>query len=139
MFCWPRSYRLRLVGKRITPNRNAFGTIGICESARADYPFKGGMSLGDGGPADGLAVPCPRSLVRFGKPHNGPEATLVRFQWRLSVRFQLSPADSDAFRADPAPPSMRRRTPYPAGWKPALSQNGRDNGLAVSKSTEIVW
>ena len=32
-------------------------------------------------------------------------------------------------------PSMRRRTPYPAGRKPACSQNGRDNGLAVSKST----
>ena len=34
------------------------------------------------------------------------------------------------------PPSMRRRTLYPAGWKPELSQKGRDNGLAVSKSTE---
>ncbi len=36
-------------------------------------------------------------------------------------------------------PSMRRRTPYPAGRKPACSQNGRDNGLAVSKSTETHW
>ena len=36
-------------------------------------------------------------------------------------------------------PSMRRRTPYPAGRKPACSQNGRDNGLAVSKSTETQW
>ena len=36
-------------------------------------------------------------------------------------------------------PSMRRRAPYPAGRKPACSQNGRDNGLAVSKSTETHW
>jgi hypothetical protein len=38
-----------------------------------------------------------------------------------------------------ARPSMNRRTPYPAGWKPLLSQKGRDSGLAVSESTETDW
>ena len=54
------------------------------------------------------------------------------------ISFQLPLADPDSFPGWPGvPPSMRRRTPYPAGWKPALSQIGRDSGLAVSKSTGI--
>src|SRR5215472_6716408 len=57
--------------------------------------------------------------------------------WTAFRRHPATPGDCQAWSG--APPSMRRRTPYPAGWKPALSQNGRDNGLAVSKSTEIVW
>jgi hypothetical protein len=51
-----------------------------------------------------------------------------------------APRHPDPVRGSPCPPpSMRRRTPYPVGWKPAWSQNGLDNGLAVSKSTEIHW
>jgi hypothetical protein len=62
------------------------------------------------------------------------------FRGRAMISFQLPLADSDSFPGWPGvPPSMKRRTPYPAGWKPALSHNGRDNGLAVSKSTEIHW
>jgi hypothetical protein len=56
------------------------------------------------------------------------------------ISLQFLPADSGSFPCWPGVlPSMKRRTPYPAGRKPALSQNGRDNGLAVSKSTEIYW
>jgi hypothetical protein len=46
------------------------------------------------------------------------------------ISFQLPLADPDSFPGWPG-------VPYPAGWKPALSQIGRDSGLAASKSTEI--
>src|SRR5690242_16528926 len=73
--------------------------------------------IGDGGPADGLAVSCPRSLVSCRPLHNGPgSGILVGFRWRRSDQLPVAAGGSWRVLCWPgAPRSMRRRTPYPAG------------------------